>query len=145
MYKIRKASEADYPVLLDIWERSVQATHHFLKADDFIEIKKSLADEYIHLVDLYCAVGVDDEIGGFAGISDDKLEMLFIDSDKRGKGLGKLLLNFVISERGVSKVDVNEQNEQAVIFYQRCGFVVVERHALDSQGKEYPILEMSLE
>ncbi|TMD66902.1 MAG: GNAT family N-acetyltransferase [Chloroflexi bacterium] len=48
------------------------------------------------------------------------------------------------SERGATTVDVNEQNDQALGFYLRMGFVVVGRSELDSNGKPYPLLHMRL-
>ncbi|ENH9207696.1 GNAT family N-acetyltransferase, partial [Vibrio vulnificus] len=45
---------------------------------------------------------------------------------------------------GVTKVDVNEQNPQAVGFYEHMGFKVVSRSPLDDMGKPFPILHMTL-
>ncbi|UTI87309.1 hypothetical protein NIT62_13775 [Mammaliicoccus sciuri] len=33
--------EKDYPLALKIWERSVLATHHFLKEEDRIALKRN--------------------------------------------------------------------------------------------------------
>ena len=44
----------------------------------------------------------------------------------------------------VTKVDVNEQNNQAVGFYKHIGFNTYKRSDLDGEGKEYPILHMRL-
>jgi putative acetyltransferase len=54
------------------------------------------------------------------------------------------LTQFAIHELQASKVDVNEQNGQAVGFYQRMGFVVTGRHETDGLGKPYPLLLMEL-
>ena len=48
--------------------------------------------------------------------------MLFIHPQSRGKQIGKTLLTFSIEKMNVKKVDVNEQNDQAVGFYKKCGF-----------------------
>ena len=42
-------------------------------------------------------------------------------------------------------MDVNEQNQQAVDFYLKTGFVQTGRRATDDFGKAYPILEMILD
>ena len=55
-----------------------------------------------------------------------------------------MLVNYAIHQCGVNKVDVNEQNGQAVGFYQHMGFVTVSRSELDALGKPYPILSMQL-
>ena len=41
-------------------------------------------------------------------------------------------------------MDVNEQNGQAVGFYEHEGFAAVSCDALDSEGRPYPILHMEL-
>lgn len=76
-------------------------------------------------------------------MSEDSVEMLFVDNESRGKGIGKSLIQFALNEYGISKVDVNEQNTQAVGFYERMGFLVSSRSDTDSEGKPYPILHMS--
>lgn len=70
--------------------------------------------------------------------------MLFIHSEHRSKRVGKILLEYVISNLNVIKVDVNEENEQAVGFYKHCGFETIGRSELDASGKPYPILHMKL-
>jgi putative acetyltransferase len=78
------------------------------------------------------------------GISNDKIEMLFIHPKEMRKGIGKFLLDYAINELNIKKVDVNEQNEDALKFYHKCGFVVYERTTKDNEGKNYPILKMQL-
>jgi Acetyltransferases len=96
-------------------------------------------------VDLFCHQDKNLKITGFMGIVDDKLEMLFIASSERGKGIGKRLLIYAIEQQKVNKVDVNEQNKQAVGFYKHMGFHVVSRSEFDGAGKHYPILSMELD
>ncbi len=70
--------------------------------------------------------------------------MLFIHPQSRGKQIGKTLLTFSIEKMNVKKVDVNEQNDQAVGFYKKCGFETTSRSELDATGKAYPTLHMEL-
>ena len=42
----------------------------------------------------------------------------------------------------VEYVDVNEQNPDAVKFYERMGFRTFHRDATDDQGNPFPILRM---
>lgn len=91
-----------------------------------------------------CIRNNDKKIVGFLGVADQNLEMLFIHPEYRGKRIGKTLLNFSIDQLGVTKVDVNEQNKQAVGFYKHCGFETINRSELDSSGKPYPTLHMEL-
>lgn len=141
---IRKTIGArDFPRLVEIWGSAVEATHSFLAEDDRVEIESRLVTHYFPQVDLYVA-----ERGGvplgFAGVFEEKLEMLFVDADKRGQGIGSALMSYVVDQLGVDGVDVNEQNAQAVEFYRRRGFVVAARSAVDDQGRPYPLLHMKI-
>ncbi|MFC3757388.1 GNAT family N-acetyltransferase [Chryseobacterium tructae] len=139
---IREINKADYPQLMRIWESSVLSTHDFLKEEDFNYYKKEIPGYFEHVT----LLGFEENgaLIGFMGVAEGNLEMLFIHNDHRGKGIGKKLIQYGIDHLKVTKVDVNEQNEQAVGFYQYIGFRILERSALDGQGKEYPILHMGL-
>lgn len=134
--------ETDYPRLMEIWESAVLNTHHFLKEEDFLYYKKQLP-VYFQYVTLS---GFEQEgiLIGFMGVAEGNIEMLFVDNDYRGTGIGKKLITYAIANLDATKVDVNEQNAQAVGFYKYMGFNVLRRSELDGEGKEYPILHMQL-
>ncbi len=140
---IEKAAKKDYQQLITVWESSVRATHHFLSESDIITYRSLILNQYFDQVQLY-SVKENEKISGFIGISGEAIQMLFIHADARGKGLGKKLIDFVKKEHGINTVDVNEQNSQAVGFYEKLGFVTVERSEVDAAGKPYPILSMEL-
>ncbi|WP_411762961.1 GNAT family N-acetyltransferase [Companilactobacillus bobalius] len=76
------------------------------------------------------------------GISHQELEMLFVAPEFRGHGLGKQLINYGIKNFDVNKLTVNEQNPQAIGFYQHLGFKTYRRTETDDAGNPYPILYM---
>jgi putative acetyltransferase len=142
-FTITPVSKADYTEIITVWEKSVRATHHFLQEEDIQYYKPLILNTYLDAVELRCA-RTTEGIAGFAGVAENNIEMLFIDPVYRGKGVGKQLLNDAIQTLRAGKVDVNEQNEQAVGFYLHCGFDVIGRSALDPSGKPFPILHMQL-
>ena len=142
--KIEQAQAADYQALIALWEASVRATHHFLQEADIIALKPLILEHYFAAVDLVCARGEEREIAGFCGVHDGNIEMLFIAPEARGSGVGRLLVAHAIHRQGARRVDVNEQNAQALGFYQHLGFGVTGRSPLDGQGKPYPLLHMAL-
>ncbi|WP_118952865.1 GNAT family N-acetyltransferase [Taibaiella helva] len=144
MFTISTPTVAAYPQLLFLWEASVRATHHFLKEEDILFYKQQLATVYFPQVQLSCAYSGQGDLLGFSGVAGNNLEMLFVSPDARGKGVGRLLLEHAIREQGVSKVDVNEQNGQALGFYEHAGFKITGRSEYDGQGKPYPILHLAL-
>ena len=142
--KIDTIDKTEYQEVVNLWEASVRATHHFLKEEDIEYFKPLILNTYLDAVELRCIRNNEKKIVGFLGVAEQNLEMLFIDPEYRGKKIGKKLLNYSIDNLNVTKVDVNEQNDQAVGFYKHCGFEVIDRSELDSSGKPYPTLHMEL-
>lgn len=141
---IRQATNADHPLLLNIWQRSVRATHHFLQESDIQELLPQLRDNYLPAVELWVAVDTENSPLGFIGLNENHVEMLFIEPDLRGKGIGRALLDHARSSRQQMSVDVNEQNPEAVGFYLHYGFVQTGRSPLDGEGRPFPLLHLSL-
>ena len=140
--EIIRCYENEYPALVEIWERSVKATHTFLSNEDLKKIKKALIPYYFQNVKLY-ALSDSERMTGFIGLSSNLIEMLFIDDSCRGKGYGSALVAFALKQ-GATKVDVNEQNASALNFYQARGFRIIGRDETDEAGRPYPILHLSL-
>ena len=131
--------------LLNIWEDSVKATHLFLSSKE-IEKIKNYVPQALEMIDHLIIIEDEKRLPvGFMGIENQKLEMLFIQSSERGKGLGKQLLNYGIEKFDVNELTVNEQNPLAKGFYEHMGFVTYKRTDLDEQGNPYPILYKKLE
>ena len=128
--------------LLAIWEKSVRATHLFLSDSEIERIKEYVPQalqEIPHLIVLQAESPL-----AFMGIDGAKLEMLFISSEERWKGLGKMLIQYGVETYSINELAVNEQNPLAKGFYQHMGFQVYKRTDHDEQGKPYPLLYMKL-
>ncbi len=143
-YNIDQVSTTEYTEIVAVWESSVRATHHFLSEEDIQYFKPLILTTYLATVSLTCIRDTEKNIIGFLGVADQNLEMLFIHPTQRGKRIGYTLLMHAINSLNVNKVDVNEQNEQAVGFYNYFGFETVGRSEVDATGKPYPILHMEL-
>ncbi len=142
--RIDYIDKVEYREVVDVWEASVRATHRFLKEEDMAYFKPLILNTYLDVVELRCYRDENYKIIGFVGVADGNIEMLFIHPAHRGRRIGKTLLNYALKNLNVTKVDVNEQNEQAVGFYKHCGFETIGRSELDASGKPYPILHMEL-
>ena len=68
--------------------------------------------------------------------------MLFVAPEERGKGIGRVLVSFAAEQFSANEVTVNEQNTQAVGFYEKMGFAPYRRTQTDEQGGPYPLLYM---
>jgi putative acetyltransferase len=141
---VRPARVEDRERLLELWERSVRATHHFLEDSDVVALRPLVAEELASgAVDWWVLVSATEALIGFLGFASDTIEALFIDPDHRGQGGGKFLVAHAQSlGAGALAVDVNEQNEAALRFYKTLGFSVVGRSPTDAGGRPFPMLHM---
>ena len=157
---IRLATDADHESLTLLWRRSVVATHHFLPPGEVERLFEDVRTLYLPGVEaLWLAETADTkaEAGcpntaraarsaahpvGFMGCNGPQVEMLFVDPDFFRRGVGGALLAHAKAAHQRLTLDVNEQNPQARAFYERQGFRVVGRSALDGQGMPYPLLHM---
>ncbi|TQI79608.1 putative acetyltransferase [Serratia fonticola] len=144
MITIRARAAEDNAQLAAIWLRSVRATHHFLSEEDITRLYPQVLNDYLPSVNVWVAEDQAGQLCGFIGLDGNKVEMLFIDAERRGEGIGKALLAQAEAMYSELLLDVNEQNPQALAFYQRYGFSQTGRSELDGQGKPFPLLHMKL-
>ena len=137
--------------LIEIWEESVRATHTFLSEAEILKIKEYVPDAICNVESLLVLFEDDEDSGksvsvpiGFMGIENKKIEMLFLLPDGRGKGFGKMLVQYGIENFSAEEVTVNEQNPKAKGFYEHLGFKTYKTSATDEQGNPYPIAWMRL-
>jgi putative acetyltransferase len=129
---------ADYPELVRIWEASVRATHDFLPTPTSI-CCVSMCCPSTWMPMLVCCKDRDRRILGFAGVATD---LLFVAPEHFGRGVGQRLLRHAVAELNAERLDVNEQNPQALGFYLHEGFEIIGRSATDGLGQPYPLLHM---
>ena len=142
--KITNRNSSLIKQLLSVWESSVNATHFFLSEDEIKNIKKYVPQALKDIQHLIIIENENQVPVGFMGIVEEHLEMLFISDDERGKGLGKVLLEYGIEKYSINDLAVNEQNPLAKGFYEHMGFKVYKRTVNDEQGRPYPLLYMKL-
>lgn len=141
-YTIIALTPKDFDEIIIVWEESVKATHHFLMPEEIDFYKPYVLKYALPDNQLFGIKNQQNELMAFMGLSADKIEMLFVHPKHFKQGFGKKLINFAKNEFNIKKVDVNEDNPQALAFYKKQGFHIVGRSELDGNGKPHPILSM---
>lgn len=125
-----------------IWQKSVEATHLFLSPQDIKDILPQVVIGLKQIPILLVSFTDDDKPIGFAGIADDKLEMLFLSPDYFQQGIGYKMISTAIQDYQIKYVDVNKQNPKALKFYLRQGFTIFKHSPVDSDNRPFPILHL---
>lgn len=139
---IREALSTDRDALLDIWLRSVRATHTFLTETDIQSLLPLVRDSALAALELWVLCAEGGEPIGFLGLSGASVEALFIAPEWCRRGGGRTLLDHARRLKGLLTVSVNEQNPSATRFYEACGFSVVGRSEVDDGGRPFPLLHL---
>ncbi len=130
--------------LVRIWESAVRQTHTFLSESEIERIKAYIPDAISRVERLLVFDNVENNPIAFIGIEGRRIVMLFVDANHRGQGIGKQLVDYSIKHYDVNEVTVNEQNPQAIGFYEHIDFCTYKRTELDEEGSPYPLLYMRL-
>lgn len=144
MLTLDTPSEADHPALMQLWEASVRATHDFLPEYYLLILRDHVLPKYLPAVTLVGCKDQDGRFVGFAGVAQQRLDMLFVAPTHHGQGIGTCLLMHAVEVLGVRTLDVNEQNPRALAFYRRHGFEVTGRAETDGLDQPYPLLHLRL-
>ncbi|GIP22622.1 acetyltransferase [Paenibacillus sp. J22TS3] len=133
----------DHDTLVDIWYRAVCLTHTFLTETDIHFYRDIVQNGALREVEIWVSRNENKEPTGFIGLVGTKIEMLFVDPEYHGMGIGSRLITYAQKLKGDTlQVDVNEQNDGACAFYKRFGFVQIGRSELDGSGKPFPLLHL---
>ena len=142
LYEVQERSAPLLAALLEVWEASVRATHLFLSDAEIRRIREYVSTALgavAHLV-----VAEEERPVGFMGIENGRLEMLFLAPAERGRGVGRQLMECGMERYEIRELTVNEQNPQAVGFYEHMGFETYKRTERDEEGGPYPLLYMKV-
>lgn len=101
-----------------------------------------MASEFLPAVELWVAVDEDDGPVGFIGLGGSHVEMLFVDVDRHGGGVGTALIESAAERHPDLTVDVNEQNPSGLAFYESRGFVRTGRSPVDADGRPFPLIHL---
>lgn len=141
MVSIRPSTSDDGERVVEIWRRAVDATHDFLTPADRTAIDE-MVSALLPAAALWLAIDHDKRPVGFMLLVNGHMEALFVDPEFHGRGVGASLVRHGVSLSPTMTTDVNEQNTQAVGFYERMGFRRTGYSPLDGQGKCYPLIHL---
>lgn len=139
--EIDRITREEIDSILEIWYESAKNTYDHLLEEDFQDLMP-MVEVGVRDSDNIIVIEKEEEIKGFLLLDEEIIDMLFIKADSRHKGYGRKLVEFVIDKYDIRYASVNEENEEAIKFYQDIGFVHEEKGEQDHLGRVYPMLTL---
>ena len=107
IFTVKERTAELYETLIEIWENSVRATHTFLTDEEIDDIKSYVPKAIESVENLIVAETENNGVGkivAFSGVENRKIEMLFVDNDKRGQGIGRKLVEYAVEKYSAETV-----------------------------------------
>lgn len=106
IYEIQERTPQLLASLLDIWEKSVRATHLFLSDAEIDQIKDYVPQALSGVEHLIAAETESEGIVAFMGTETGRLEMLFVLPEQRGGGIGRQLIQYGIQNYRIEEFSI---------------------------------------
>lgn len=125
---LRAYIKIDLPLILDIYNQSKLDELKFENAEFELLSLEEDEERYSKLMESEIFVyQTQDQISGFGAIHENEIRALFVHPNSRGKGIGKDLIEFLLSNiQGEACLYVASSNHPAKNLYQQYGFSVTD-------------------
>lgn len=134
---IRDFKIADTNSIMEIWLNATIEAHKFIPEAYWRENYSLVKETYLPSAETFVYEDSGRNKGFISIISDTYIGALFVDVNCQGKGIGTTLLDFAKKRYPELSLAVYSENEKALSFYQRSGFVIErEQMNADSGAKE---------
>ena len=138
-FLIREVKKQELQRVAEIWLAANLDAHDFIPEaywrDHLEMVRELLAKAWI------CVCEEEGKVLGFLGMNGDHIEGIFVEKSQRGRGIGKLLLDYVKGFKKKLELHVYEKNSRAVRFSQREKFWISSEGIDEDTGeKEYCML-----
>lgn len=133
----------DLKKLSDTWFEASMKAHRFIGQTRLIEQRRLIEVEYLPRAETSVAC-LHGEAVGFISLLGSFIGGIFIAPDRQGLGVGRKLIADALAQKGELSLEVYTENEQAVRFYKKIGFLEVSRRKIDDFGFPFPNATLSL-
>ncbi|RXA20841.1 N-acetyltransferase [Methanosarcina sp. MSH10X1] len=119
---IRSYGKNDLEAMVKIWYEASVTAHSFVPASFWASQKNAMKETYLPLAENF----IFEEHGqpaGFISLVGEKVCALFVAPEMQGRGIGRTLLEYAKTLKGRLCLKVYRENERALHFYEKCGFV----------------------
>jgi putative acetyltransferase len=121
---IRNCRKNELEEMVRIWYEASITAHSFIPASFWALQKGSMKEKYLPLAENFI-FEEERQLAGFISLVGERVCALFVAPEMQGRGIGRALLEHAKILKGRLSLRVYRENERALSFYEKCGFVAV--------------------
>lgn len=131
---IRELENCETDSIMNIWLKTNIRSHSFIPVNYWLENYSIVKEEYLPIAETFVYIE-DEEVKGFISVIDNHfIGALFVLEEYQGKGIGQKLLEHCRSLYSKLKLGVYTENQVAVGFYTKNGFIIEKEQTNDDSG-----------
>jgi putative acetyltransferase len=119
---IRSYRKTDLEEMVRIWYEASVIAHSFIPASFWALQKSAMKEKYLPLAENFIFED-EGQLAGFISLAGENVCALFVAPEMQGRGIGRALLEYAKTLKGRLSLKAYRENESALRFYEKCGFV----------------------
>ena len=131
---IREYRPSDLDDVLDTWEAASAVAHRFLAEEFLRQERHNIPNVYLPIAETW-VWEVEGAVVGFIALIKNEVGAIFVHPSYHGSGIGRALMDKARALRGNLEVEVFERNAIGRAFYDRYGFVLLNKHVHEPTGQ----------
>ena len=121
---IRNYRETDLEEMVGLWYDASVLAHSFIPSSFWALNKIAMKEKYLPFVE-NLVFEEEGKVVGFISLVGERICALFVAPEMQGKGIGRDLIEHAMILKGNLALRVYRENENALRFYEKRGFVTV--------------------
>jgi putative acetyltransferase len=130
---IRKYQPTDLDDVLQSWSSASAIAHPFLSAEFHAQERLNIANIYLPNAETWVWQS-DNSVVGFIALIGNEVGGLFVNAKSQRTGIGHALIQHARTLHGELEVEVFKDNTIGRAFYQKTGFVLIEKKIHEQTG-----------
>lgn len=128
---MRKMRQSELDTVMQIWLEANISAHPFIPKEYWMSNYEAVRPMIADGVTVYEEGG---ELLGFMGVRDGYIAGIFVKADRRSEGIGEKLIDYAKEHNAALVLHVYLDNRQAVKFYLREEFTVIDKTVDEATG-----------
>jgi len=138
---IRNYRETDLEEIVNLWYDASVLAHSFIPSSFWALNQSAMKEKYLQFSENF-VFEEEGKVAGFISLVEERICALFVAPEMQERGIGRALIEHAMILKGNLALKVYRENENALRFYEKRGFVAVEEEIDEFTGCVQILMEL---